>query len=374
MSPPSCRKTIWEDTVMAFKNFIPFLCLVTAGCDLSALNLSDEKNTESEAAYEPFLSSSYFSGRLTASLDTVSVEEKIHSDEEFFANAPETDTTEDECYNTLDHALIKSTDTYLTVGTDIDIADCMNKTTSHVTWEKARIRLYVKYECSSGGLEKYNGTAWSDLPEKPCPQIEGNKVLFGLNSEIDYRGSGTEDGKSITVKALNARQFGTDAGETCGVEFKGGVWVQSDGCIQRYLDGLDDGAANFIVKTYVGKSITHNDSDLFYRTGVIEFTFNNWKGSMAYSGADTAPKYTVENGKDSLTGIFEFGKFSQGKTAASEEVPADSYDDPKIEQEPAPEPLEPETEPEPIPLWNKNALSHSAKDAARNAAASLRKK
>lgn len=361
---------------MKISKLVPFLCLLTAGCDLSALQLGEEKDSKSEKASGPFLTPSYFAGRLTASLDAIGVEEEIQEDYEFFANEPETDTDTDECYDKLEQVIVFSTDTQLTVGADIDIADCLDKSAKDFDWETARIRFYMTYDCSSGGLAKYNDSKWGDVPETPCPQAEGTRIQLLLNTELDFRGTGTEGGKPYKYKAVNANLISTDAGESCSAEFKGGVWVQADGCIQRKLNGEDDGTANFIVNSYSGKSLTYTDNDLFFRTGVIDFTINDWKGSMTYSGADTAPSFTVANSKDSFTGTFEYNKFSKGPEAqsaptaptASEEAPAEP--DSATTIDPASDPVPPE--PEPLSLRSRDDLRQSAKDAARKAATKFR--
>jgi len=47
-----------------------------------------------------------------------------------------------------------------------------------------------------------------------------------------------------------------------------------------------------------------NGNDMFYNSGTIDFTINNWSGIMSYTGANNYPTYVANSDSDSVSGTF----------------------------------------------------------------------
>jgi len=45
-------------------------------------------------------------------------------------------------------------------------------------------------------------------------------------------------------------------------------------------------------------------SDKYFSSGTIEFSINNWNGTMSYTGADEVPTFTAESNSESTSGAF----------------------------------------------------------------------
>jgi hypothetical protein len=43
---------------------------------------------------------------------------------------------------------------------------------------------------------------------------------------------------------------------------------------------------------------------IWYTSGSMDLTINDWTGAITYAGASSSPSYTVSNGSESINGTF----------------------------------------------------------------------
>ena len=206
--------------------------------------------------------------------------ENINTSESFFVDSPLTPDVV--CINKLLKQEVETTDvgdgTYTVDISELDVTKCSSD--------------YVEMK-SSFHLDGL-------LAPIPKGTYEAENITQSRQLSV-YEGTLKIDGHTYTMKsyfALTASDFNNpcifnSATKSCHQYSK---TITNSKEIDYYAFDTE-----YLISTNL---VTQRNKDIYYSSGTIDFTINNWKGTMSYTGPNTAPTYTASSDTESMSGRF----------------------------------------------------------------------
>ncbi len=220
-----------------------------------------------------------------------------------------------------------------------DASRCLDSTENQGLAFATSMGLFIQFTCDSADLSAYVGKSFGELSAggpKFLPDQVCNTATFLVNTQADVSVSGkyTEDGKSqdVNFKSVTYSYVGDGAGNPCTRTTAGEEVTYVDGCLSidkdvtllDQADGKpseDEGAESYERYEMAGIKASAKGDKAFFSAGKIKAQINAWVGELAYSGSDTPPLYSLNNGTKLLEGalgVYGNGgvRFGEMKTMA----------------------------------------------------------
>jgi hypothetical protein len=194
---------------------------------------------------------------------------------------------------------------------DVDFRDCFRKSLEaekdikNVVVSHARLRLVGWMECDDVDLSKWNGKTW-DQNLKPCEDSKQDvATMTSSHTKLDYSLEASGEKISQVVEAKYAKQH--LAGGPCVATWKDGVHT-IDRCATIYSRSEENagGKIEHDWERIVHRSVQVQKDDRYFRGGRFEVEINDWKGSVVNSDANTAPKFTLNKGSETVSGTYRY--------------------------------------------------------------------
>jgi hypothetical protein len=312
----SQKYLIMQTAVMTF---------LIVGCDIKVSEPAESDGLPVITTIDaPFLNIEQFTAKKLATLDIERVANLIQQQKEFFAKEPEDEddvgSEESKCLDTIDSISVKSSENDMIIGAHIDFTDCYNNLPNQeVDYSEASVKIYIEYTCSSGGLGVFNGQTYGNVASKADTWCSAATESVETNMyQMQIKFVGTFEDKIIDLNHLE--MFANDQQKGCKTNLKGTLHTLEEGCLFSNLNNIDLPGNEYLLKKIKTGVMTATINDQYFQSGSMSFDFNGWKGTMAYSGATTAPTWTITSEQDAISGTFEFG--SVVDTKATQEVGA----------------------------------------------------
>ncbi|MGE0174914.1 MAG: hypothetical protein AB7T49_19130 [Oligoflexales bacterium] len=157
-----------------------------------------------------------------------------------------------------------------------------DQTTRTLTFETV-----AKISCAGLDLSQYNGKALEDMPDETFNTCgPGSKSSFTVErTSVEKNLAESYSGESHSTETETCDFSSTQ--KICELTSADTSHSSGNGSIDRYA-----------VKSKISINATRaNGSDLYFSGGNATFTFNNWTGTLTYTGATTPPTWTATNNK-----------------------------------------------------------------------------
>lgn len=193
----------------------------------------------------------------------------------------------------------------------VDPAFCNDGETTYTLY---KYEILVILSCDNYDFSLFNGRSYQAfikaIPDL-CPGNGRQYHLFKFKSEISYKAS-----SNATYHINNVLTSSTEDGGPCQLVAENGV-ITDDGCAQvskiSYDSTIEEPAKTPVTTKYVdyekflSKALKSNQGDkvsLFYTTGKLAVTLNNWTGEVQYKGSLINPVWTLSSGTQTLSETF----------------------------------------------------------------------
>lgn len=255
-----------------------------------------------------------------------SVEEDMQSASEvdtLYANAPKSNSEGESTSTCFDDPIknikVVAKSEKLTFGGKVDISDCLKTSFSKdssdmfkITQVSGTLEVFSETSCEGVDLSSSDGKTFSEISsdgkfEKICASAAGGRTLLNsrviFNVTLEAQGQNISLSKQISFAAVDAEASGcvlTNAETT--LTRPACVHLEA---VKNLADSSQpDSVGKTEFKKYVMTNIVENKegSPLFFNSGTIDVTLSNWTGKITYSGAATAPQFSMTNGTDTITG------------------------------------------------------------------------
>lgn len=307
-----------------FPYYISSSPLVVSSLVLAIVGCSAKKDSESsDAVTSAFLTSANLSPDKTKyeTVDSDDVKKEFEGGEsKLYANAPKNadEDASEVCYiEKLNTFKVTAKGDRISLGGMADMADCFKTAFSKVfeTYSvTAEVKLFVEQTCKDIDLTSFDGKTFSEIAknnELECPSATSATELSNTALSIIF--SGTVKGQKLEMDFDILIATMTADGKPCESTRTADTIIMTDGCLSVSLNTNKKYRVNGDVHASEGKqkyqklefsSIIEKDdkTSLFYSSGVIKFTLNDWMGNVTYTAADVEPSYSVTNGADTITG------------------------------------------------------------------------
>lgn len=282
----------------------------------------DDDDTSTDGTFFLKLSDVKAPSNLQA-LDEDEIAGEINSDSAYFFTDPNPTASSDDCIGkAMSKHKTKLTGSVLSLAFSEDIKTCVKQqlesgtASSKATITEATVRVGLSLNCPGVDLSKWKDKVFDETvdmcsaakKEKRARmnvryKLKGSLVVGGktqkLNIDMKYVMSASDDGDCVT----------TVSGTTSTV----------NGCIRANVtaDTSDDSLGSRFDRQETQK-LTYRIKDKYYRSGKMNIELNGWKGNMTYTGASTAPKFSVTKSGDTATGTFTYVKPEAGINLTSD--------------------------------------------------------
>jgi hypothetical protein len=253
--------------------------------------------------------------------------EELGGISDLYANDPEEADTgaaedeEDDCVGDLmDQIKVKVSGDTMAVGAEIDLGSCMGEAAPEgIELTKAIMKMYFEFTCAGADLSAYDGKSFGDLEdETAAPECTSSGTLMNIEANMAMKGTYTISGISVSVDSeTRSVTFNGGAGmKSCTETLADSTWTIADDCIvversipvRSVVNGEEQpGEERFTRLDFRGVTGPDDDTSPWYATGTVDLAYNNWSGQVTYSGATTAPTYTLSNGFEQITGTVNDG-------------------------------------------------------------------
>ncbi|RYZ56871.1 MAG: hypothetical protein EOP07_11520 [Proteobacteria bacterium] len=195
--------------------------------------------------------------------------------------------------------------TVIRINSRIDASDCIRKqaTAAGVT-VNAMSAVYsfdVTYDCTGKDLSSLKGKALD--ADFNAEEFCSNGLKGKVNTRSDLISNYTIQGQAINTSTVSIDATSTASNDLCTVTANGASRGQSN-CInisKTISTGTD---AEVSYQKLISNNLvwTPSSNNEFYTSGTMTATFNDWNGTITFSGATTPPAYTLTKGGATVTG------------------------------------------------------------------------
>ena len=261
---------------------------------------------------------------------TDEIKTEIDADRSFFNNAPADDEAEAEtCFSkTIAKHKIEAKRDRIAIAFDADFKTCFKAELTAAgeditaTVEEARMKLVIWYECPGVDLRQWDGKPADALMNSDSPCLKATEdVKHALNmryvAKATYKVAGETRTFDVDMKyaAVNPNDG------ACVARYESGVFTHDD-CVSvvRTVD-KSTGSAGSTYARQEAQSLKAKAADKYYRSGKTNIEIDGWKGEMTYSGATTAPKYSMTKGTQRAAGTFSYKQKDEALSLHSASAP-----------------------------------------------------
>jgi hypothetical protein len=191
----------------------------------------------------------------------------------------------------------KATDKNLTF--ELEDSKCSGNTPG----TRSRAKGFSKYSCDKSAFAKMDGKKKSDLKSSPiAPLCSSSKLTFVKNYMFDTEADSNSNHPSFKSK----RAFSKSDGSPCEVEVSKSSFKILSGCSYLYNLEVDENTGETIEVTFKGhyKSAEAQFDNPHFTKGSMEFTLNNWKGTITFNSRSGEYSATSSSG-EKAAGVFK---------------------------------------------------------------------
>lgn len=196
--------------------------------------------------------------------------------EHFDAGAYTKGTPSGACSKENAAAKAKASDKSLTF--ELEESECSGTSTG----ETANAKGVSKYTCQKSAFAKFDGKKKSDLKDSPIAELCASSKLTFIKNYI----FNSEIKSGNNVKSLKSkRAFTKSDGSPCEVEVSKSSFKILSGCSYYYTAEVDVNSGDETTYTFKGlyKSAKAEFESPYFTDGSVEFTLNNWKGTITFN-------------------------------------------------------------------------------------------
>ena len=294
---------------------------ISAATGLLALAIScgkSEKSSVTSYSADPFLSTSELAkGSRVKTKDKATVESEIKTSDDFYDDgvpAMARMTTEDCISKKLNDLTAKSYGSYVGVGAEVDITDCAQAILgSDLTAAPSKMRVALQIGCNNQDFSSYDGKTFGEISASDTTSCATSTTVSELrNIRVQLAATTTSSGHKVTFENMIYMGKATASAQPCTGAVEGDVLKEADGCLDTNrsymsifkIDGNADSQEGTEDFTQLETSgiVSANGDNVWYQSGKMKVTMNNWTGDVTYTGTSTAPTYSLASGTETATG------------------------------------------------------------------------
>ncbi len=314
------------------------LCLSGYGC-----KKDDEKKTDESVVTSAFLTSEELAPPADpTAIEPTDLKDYLLSNLDLFqatdnamslVTADEDNTTFEKfeaCSKEItDQFVIKASGDHFTYGMNADLLKCFGEgpqtvNGSTITFDVYKTTVFFALTCTGADFSDFEGKTLEEFidsgdSEFSCDQ--GGTILSNSRTSTSYTLVDKDRGVNAVIKSLSISSMSTPESEACTIKKDGEILSYANACQSIDLTkttGNNDDEVSY--RKLVYGDVTWKDSPqaTWYSSGTMAATLNNWTGNVVFTGPQTAPTYTFNNGTETLTGSIAFGlRQAQGRSALS---------------------------------------------------------
>jgi hypothetical protein len=303
--------------------------LTTALAALLATSLSTcgkklelEKEKETEAAKltllppDSFLTTAELTkGSKVNAMTKAEAETTIKNEKDLYdGGSPSTvQIKSDDCISSIMNSIpLKSFGSYIGMGAEADITACAQELfPSNITAAPSTLRIAFQWGCDNQDFSSFDGKTYGELAlsqEAVC--ASSTKIDTLLQIKITLAATA---GTKFNYEKQLFIGHSTAEGQPCTSTIDGSELKHADGCLftNRDLDSIykvngtsdpDEGTEDF-TQLETSSLVSSSGSDnVWFQSGKMKATLNNWTGDVTYVNPTTAPTYSITNGTETATG------------------------------------------------------------------------
>jgi hypothetical protein len=221
--------------------------------------------------------------------------------------------TSDDCISRIVNSIpVKSYDSYIGMGAEADITVCAQQLfPSNITAAPSILRIAFQWGCDNQDFSSFDGKTYGELAQsEDAVCTSSTKIETLLQIKITLAATA---GTKLNYEKQLFIGHATAEGKPCTSSIDGSELKHADGCLftNRDLNSIykvngtsdpDEGAENF-TQLETSSLVSASGSDnVWFKSGTMKATFNNWTGDVTYTNANTAPTYSITNGTETATG------------------------------------------------------------------------
>lgn len=282
-----------------------------------------EKKQKSPAAVisaDAFLTSAEISkGAKVNTLTSAQAVTKLKSEDDFYDDGPATLTLKmaESCITKIMAALpVKSYGSYAGVGAEVDITSCAQELFNDPSIKAApsSLRLALQAGCNNGDFSSFEGKTFAETYNiKSTACANATSLTSLLQTRLILAATVTKSGATATIEDRDFSSNATASGQPCSETVEGLTTKHADGCLSTRrkvqsvynINGVPDskeGTEDFSQLETSSLVSSVGDTNIWYKSGKMKVTLNNWNGDVTYSSTSTAPTYSMSNGTETATG------------------------------------------------------------------------
>lgn len=296
--------------------------LLAASLSTCGKKLELEKETETEAAKltllppDSFLTTAELTkGAKVNAMTKAEAETTIKNEKDLYdGGSPSTvQIKSDDCISSIMNSIpLKSFGSYIGMGAEADITACAQELfPSNITAAPSTLRIAFQWGCDNQDFSSFDGKTYGELAlsqEAVC--ASSTKIDTLLQIKITLAATA---GTKFNYEKQLFIGHSTAEGQPCTSTIDGSELKHADGCLftNKDLDSIykvngtsdpDEGAEDF-TQLETSSLVSSSGSDnVWFKSGKMKATINNWTGDVTYSNATTAPTYSISNGTETATG------------------------------------------------------------------------
>lgn len=278
--------------------------------------LEEESATLTILPPDPFLTTAELTkGSKVNTLTKAEAETKIKTEKDFYDDGSSSTVKikSDDCISKIMNSIpVKSYGSYIGMGAEADITACAQELfPSNVTAAPSTLRIAFQWGCDNQDFSSFDGKTYGELAQSQDAVCNSSTKI---NTLLQVR---------MTLAATSGTNFNyekklfigqaTAAGQACTSTIDGSELKHADGCLftNRDLESIykvngtsdpKEGTEDF-TQLETSSLVSSSGSDnVWFKSGKMKATFNNWTGEATYTNATTAPTYSISNGTETATG------------------------------------------------------------------------
>lgn len=224
---------------------------------------------------------------------------------------------------------IKADKANVSVVAEFDAKDCFAPDAmGSLTLESLPVRFVVWLGCDNKDLEALDGKMFGAVSDEVAIKCSTTGAKQGLtNLEFKLVASGTmedDDGNPVSIRytdrTVSAQQ--TADGQPCELSMEGDSWLYKNECVdvnkyevtQFEADGRSVPKAltgDYVRLEYIDIQQSTDQTIPWFEGGHFNLTLDNWTGTVAYTGGNVAPNWTMSNGTTEMSGTLSIGGATQ---------------------------------------------------------------
>ena len=293
------------------------LATLIATISLSTCGKKDETSANiTLLPADPFLTAAELAkGTKVNTLTKADAETKIKSEKDLYddGKASLVQLKKEDCITGIMNSIpVKSYGSYIGMGAEADITACAQESFgATVTAAPSTLRIAFQWGCDNQDFSSFDGKTYGEIAqsqEEVCTKATNIKSLLHVRMIL----AATRGADFSYEKRLFMGQA-TAAGQPCTSSFDGTVLKHADGCLftNRDLDSIykingsadpKEGTEDFSQLETSSLVSANGSSNVWFQSGKMKATINNWNGEVTYSNSTTAPTYSISNGTETATG------------------------------------------------------------------------